>query len=111
MPISAERLVPVLTDLYLAEAAMNTLVGEVKDSMAAVYYQQVCAIHGVMRVDIDSTLQLMQQHPDFMDSTYTKVMERLAEMEAGKIGQVVEPSVESFDKGKEAKILVDEPGG
>ena len=53
--ISEEQLVPLLADVHIAEAAMQHLRGELKDSMADVYYQELCEIHEVTKEDFDQT--------------------------------------------------------
>lgn len=82
IPISQEKLVPVLADAYIAEAAINTLVGSVKDSMAEVYYVQLCEIHGITKADFDTTISIIQRHPTYMDSIYANVLRHLTELES-----------------------------
>ena len=84
IPIPQEKLVPVLADAYIAEAAINSLIGSVKDSMAVVYYAQLCEIHDIRKADLDSTINIMQRYPSFMDSIYKNVLLHLTELESIK---------------------------
>ncbi len=82
IPIPQEKLVPVLADAYIAEAAINSLIGSVKDSMAEVYYAQICEIHGITKANFDTTISIIQKHPIYMDSVYANVLRHLTELES-----------------------------
>lgn len=87
LPIPHEKLIPVLTDAYIAEAAINSLTGEIKDSMAEIYYEQIFEIHEIKRIDFDTTISIMQAYPNFMDTVYARVLERLTELDATGVVQ------------------------
>ncbi len=96
IPIPQEKLVPVLADAYIAEAAINTLIGSVKDSMAEVYYTQLCEVHDITKADFDTTISIMQRHPIFMDSVYANVLRHLTELE--DLGKKPKPVLEEEKK-------------
>ncbi|NJL75171.1 MAG: DUF4296 domain-containing protein [Saprospiraceae bacterium] len=63
LPIKGEKLIEVLTDAYLAEAAMQTLTERIKDSLGQIYYQQLFEIHQITKSDFDKTIQLIEKRP------------------------------------------------
>lgn len=77
LPLSEEELIPVLIDIHVAEAALQNLRGETKDSMANVYYDQICTIHRVDRALLDSTLNMLRNRPEQMQEIYVKAMEEI----------------------------------
>lgn len=81
LPIKGEKLIEVLTDVYLAEAAMQTLTEHVKDSLGQIYYQQLFEIHQITKSDFDKTIQLMESDPVLLDKLYAKVQERIVLLE------------------------------
>ena len=55
-PLPKEDTPAILLDLHYAEAAMQNLYGETRDSMTEVYYDQVCALHDIRRGQLDTAL-------------------------------------------------------
>ena len=82
VPIPEEKLIQVLADIHMAEAAMQGLHGSTKDSIAEEYYSQIEKIHEVDRALIDTTIILMRKDPTFIAATYSKVLEELSKREA-----------------------------
>lgn len=80
--ISEEVLIPILADLHIAEAAMQHLRGELKDSMAGVYYEQLYEIHNVNKKDFDHTMAILREDPIRLEQIYDKVIDHIAESEA-----------------------------
>ena len=80
--VSEEELVPILADVHIAEAAMQHLRGELKDSMADVYYQELYEIHNVSKEDFDQTMELLREDPVRMERIYNNVIELISEIEA-----------------------------
>lgn len=82
LPIAEEKLVKVLADIHVAEAAMQNLTGDRKDSVAQVYYEQIEKIHGIERTLVDSAIIMMRKNPKLISKTYTLVLEELSKREA-----------------------------
>lgn len=76
-PLDMKKLVEVLVDIHLAEAAMQNLTISVKDSIATRYYQQIYTIHGVKEEDFDSAFTFVKQRPKLMAKVYERVVEEL----------------------------------
>jgi len=72
-----KKLVDVLVDIHLAEAAMQNLTISAKDSIAARYYKQIYTIHGVKKEDFDSTSTFVKQRPKLLAKVYERVVEEL----------------------------------
>jgi len=77
-----EKLVEVLADIHIAEAALQALRGQTKDSMSQAYYQQIYTIHRVDSVEVQETLETMREKPAEMKDLYDKVMERVEQLNA-----------------------------
>jgi hypothetical protein len=72
-----EQLVLVLGDMQVAEAAAQSLIGAVKDSVLEVYYDQIFSIHGVERASFELCFDELQQDPQRLSLIYEKVIEEL----------------------------------
>jgi hypothetical protein len=77
-----EQLVNVLADVHIAEAAIQNLRGETKDSTANLYYDQIYTIHGVTETQFLEAIDILQENPILMDQVYAQVLEKLAVTEA-----------------------------
>ncbi len=76
--ISEEEMVPILRDVHIAEAALQALSSNSRDSMAEVYYLQIFKIHGVTWDDFEQTMGVLREDPIRLERIYEKVMEELA---------------------------------
>ena len=76
--IPEEKLIAILADTHLAEAAIQNLFKEVKDSMGEVYYQQICEIHEVSKADFEQTMSQLREDPLRLEQLYRQVMEKLS---------------------------------
>ena len=81
LPIAKEKFVLILSDLHVAEAAMENIYANRKDTLAKTYYQQVMMIHSIDRATLDSCIAIMQRNPELQQELYAQVMEHLAELE------------------------------
>ena len=80
--ISEEAMVPILRDVHIAEAALQTMPSNTRDSMAEIYYLQIFKIHGVTWDDFEQTMGVLREDPIRMERIYEKVMEELAKDDA-----------------------------
>lgn len=72
-----DKLVPLLMDVHLAEAALQNVHGTVKDSLTDVYLGQICTIHEVDREKLDRVLAELRNNPEAMDRVYRKVVQKI----------------------------------
>ncbi|MDX1941434.1 MAG: DUF4296 domain-containing protein [Saprospiraceae bacterium] len=76
-PISESKLVDILVDIHLAEAAIQEMSGFVQqDSVGKIYYDQIFRIHQVTQEDFNKTIYLMRMDPIRMEKVYKKVLEK-----------------------------------
>lgn len=76
-----EKLVEVMTDVYVVEAAIENYTPDIKDSLSPLYYQQVYEIHKVSEEDYKQSIEMVKYHPDIMDDLYSRINEHLLELE------------------------------
>ncbi|MCB0520756.1 MAG: DUF4296 domain-containing protein [Lewinellaceae bacterium] len=79
-PIPDEKLIEILTDVHIAEAALEGLNGKAKDSVAIKYYGEIFAIHHVEQADFDTTLAILMRDPEKFGNLYEKVAANLEKM-------------------------------
>lgn len=72
-----EKLVRLLVDMHLAEAALQNVFGATKDSLAEVYYADICTIHKLNRGQLDEVMEELRQNPLAMSETYREVIKRI----------------------------------
>lgn len=80
-PLSEQQLIDLLADMHSAEAATESEVSRVRDSMTKIYYQQIFDKHGVKKADFDTTLALYSRNPVALDTVYSRVIRKLSELE------------------------------
>jgi hypothetical protein len=81
LPFEEEKIIGILIDVHLAEAAIQSLGKVMKDSMSSVYYDQICTIHDISRPEFDSLLIMLRDRPDDLKNLYEKMLERIEIME------------------------------
>ncbi len=81
LPIGDEKLVKVLADAHVAEAAVQNLSGLYKDSVKREYYNQIYEMHRISESDLRLALDILSNHPDKMEKLYRNVEKRLMEQE------------------------------
>ncbi|MBK7871395.1 MAG: DUF4296 domain-containing protein [Saprospiraceae bacterium] len=77
LPIDEPKLVAILVDVHLAEAAMQEMPSIIQDSVGRIYYNQIFRIHQVSEADFNKTIYLLKMNPAKMESVYKKVSETL----------------------------------
>ncbi|GJM34687.1 MAG: hypothetical protein DHS20C18_36880 [Saprospiraceae bacterium] len=82
--ISEEAMVPILCDVHIAEAALQSLPMNSRDSMAEIYYRQIFQIHEVKWEDFEQTMSILREDPIRLERIYEHVMEELAKRDAEK---------------------------
>ena len=80
LALSEDRLIPILCDIHIAEAALLKTSGTNKDSAAVKLYSQIYEIHGVTEAELDSCLVRIKKESLLSEAIYTKVMTELEKM-------------------------------
>ena len=83
MIIDDDKMIAVLTDIHVAEAAAQSLRREQKDSILSLYYEQVFYIHQISREEFERTMLVLRGDPDHLENLYNKILEELTEKSAG----------------------------
>lgn len=81
LPIEQEKLVQVLCDIHVAEAALQALSEQQKDSVAAVYYEQIYTLYGINAEQFKQTIRTLEKQPAALQQLYQIVMDTLARRE------------------------------
>lgn len=82
LAVPEEKMIQVLADVHLAEASLQSLYGNEKDSTAQVYYQQIYFIHEIEEEQFEEAMQWLRRDPETAERIYARVMEELSKREA-----------------------------
>ena len=93
LPMDEAKLIEVLCDVHIAEAAMKNLP-ELQDSLGAAYYEQIYKIHKIDGAVFKKTMELIRKRPAELRRIYTKVTETLT---------IKEKEISAKKKRKKAK--------
>lgn len=74
LPISQEKMIDILVDVHVAEAAMQELSSILRDSIGEIYYEQIFEMHGVTKDEFNKALYLIKQDPEQMERVYKDVL-------------------------------------
>jgi len=77
LPIEKERLIPVLVDVHIAEAAVQSLRKQEKDSVIQVYYEQIFEIHKISEDDFYASMEVLKQDAYQLEQIYEVVLEEV----------------------------------
>ena len=77
LAIPADKLLKILEDVHIAEAALTGLGQERKDSAARVYYEQIYTIHGVTEEDFYHDLELLKSRPEQLAKAYDLLQQKM----------------------------------
>ena len=82
--ISEDKMVRLHADLLLANAAVANLYGPLRDSMLAIYHNQIFTINGVKKQEYEANLRIYAENMTAMDSIYAKTRVLLDSLEGAK---------------------------
>lgn len=97
LQIEEEKLIKILTDLHISEAAILSLNQKVKDSMSTVYHKQIFEIHGVEDSIFYKDLEVLRKNSEELELIYQKV---LTEVEQLGVAKIKKDSVRGVPKKK-----------
>lgn len=78
-PFSKEKIQEILIQIHLTDASVTSLLGEMKDSMAQVYMEQVKAINKLTADDIESIFNYLKNNPAFAEEIYGNIITEINE--------------------------------
>ncbi len=81
LSLPEEKMVEVMTDMFLAEAAMQRLTKKVKDTLSETYYQQIYTIHEITEAEYLKDLKVLEEHPKLAKSIYDQVLTKVTKLE------------------------------
>lgn len=81
LPIESDKMVDILVDVHLAEAAMQESTLMNKDSVGRVYYQKIFNLYGITEADFNKSMFLIRQNPEKLEAIYKEVIETLDKKE------------------------------
>lgn len=79
LPIPMEETVEMMIDVHSAESALQTVYGAKKDSLAAVYYQQIYQIYKIDSIQFNSLMNQMRDDPELMREIYNRAILQIEE--------------------------------
>lgn len=81
--LSNNELVNLLTELHVAEAAVQHLptTGNIKDSMANIYYNQILEKHQLSREEYEQIMVGIRTEPGMLIKLYDQVIDSLSQLE------------------------------
>lgn len=77
LPLPLEEVADIIIDVHSAEAALQSVYGRRKDSLAQVYYHQIYEIYEIDSLEFKALMLTLRNHPDLMQSVYKRAMEKV----------------------------------
>lgn len=87
LPLDEDKLVKVLIDVHVAEAALQSLRGQTKDSISNIYYGQIFQIHDMSQADFEAAMLILRDDPWRMEALYAKIMAEMERQDAETEGE------------------------
>jgi Domain of unknown function (DUF4296) len=77
LPLTETTMSDVLTDIHIAEGAVDNESTEMKDSITRLYYPQIFERHGIKQWQFDSTMSVMSRNPILMERVFKTIIENI----------------------------------
>lgn len=84
LTIPKDKMVAILVDVHLAEAAMQRLVNKVKDTVSVRYYEEIFEIHQITEEIYLENLHILERNPALSKKIYEETMSKVTAMDNGK---------------------------
>ncbi|MCB9080401.1 MAG: DUF4296 domain-containing protein [Lewinellaceae bacterium] len=81
LPIAERDLVPILLDIHVAEDALQSVFGPRRDSLRAVYFQEIYRIHRTDSVALANTMLRLREDPERLERVYQRVIDLLEDVQ------------------------------
>lgn len=82
LTIPEDKLIPLLADIHFAEAAVNNVFGEQKDSLLQIYYSQIYVFHDIGKEEFEKNMSILRKNPSRLESLYKIVTDSIAQKES-----------------------------
>ncbi len=76
-PIKEDKLIQILSDIYIGQAYLEGQNPVIKDSVSQKYRQQIFSKYQTNKTDFDTTISIMSRNPKYMEKVYEKVIEKI----------------------------------
>jgi len=80
--LDESKMIQILVDIHIAEAAIQNMTSTIKDSLGTLYYGQIYQIHEVEEAFFLEDFERMRSNPEDTRRIYEKVLEEISKMEA-----------------------------
>ena len=95
-----EKLIAVMIDLYTAEAAMQDIKVELRDSLTSIYRGQIAAIHSVDMTLVEEDLERLQSDLTKYEALHQIVKDSIYAVEKRTAGLITKNAKKSTSKKK-----------
>lgn len=82
--LQREKLIDILVDVHIAEAAIANVYGSGRDSLAEVYYNQIYNIHRIDSTIFQEQITRLRKNPAYMKDLYEDVLTEVNRLDAPK---------------------------
>jgi len=89
--LAEDKMIAILLDIHVAEAAVQMERANKKDSLLHLYYQDIYRIHNITKEDFERNLEAWFDNPEVADQLYEKVIEGLNKSEADNFKKPIKP--------------------
>lgn len=83
--VTPSKMIDVLADIHIAEAAVEGDVPTMKDSIMTLYYAQIFDKNGVSKADFDSTFTIASRQPQRLQNLYKEVEKKLKLIDPSRV--------------------------
>jgi hypothetical protein len=83
-PVDVDLLATVVAELNLAQSVSSQAPVIVRDSIQAVYFDEVLADHDLTRPEFDSLMWIVREEPVWVDTIYSRAGEIVARRMVGE---------------------------
>jgi hypothetical protein len=77
LPVPEKKLIEILTDAHYAEAALQEVYGNQKDSLKKIYYKEIFQLHKVSKEEMTKSMDILREDPARLDKIYQAILENL----------------------------------
>lgn len=83
LPLPMETAVELIIDVHSAEAALQNVYGRKKDSLAAIYYDQIYQIYQIDSLEFKKMIGALRDDPELMKEVYNRAIIQVEERANG----------------------------
>lgn len=79
LSLPIKEVAELMIDVHSAEAALQSVFGSRKDSLAGVYYEQIYKIHAIDSTQFQELMQSLRDNPALMKEVYDRAVIQVEE--------------------------------